>query len=103
MSQLIEFSIAADHPALAGHFPGNPIVPGVVLLSEAMRAIEAASGLSLESCQIGSAKFQKTVAPGEKVAVEFSVNDAGSIAFALRATGRIAVQGVLTPRPAPGP
>lgn len=30
--------IATDHPGLAGHFPGNPIVPGVVLLDEVLRA-----------------------------------------------------------------
>ena len=100
MSSEILLTIPADHPALPGHFPGNPIVPGVVLLTEALRAIETASGISLESCQIGRVKFQKTVAPGEKRAVEFTVNPAGGIAFALRSTDRIAVQGVVTPRAA---
>jgi 3-hydroxyacyl-[acyl-carrier-protein] dehydratase len=100
MNSEISLMIGADHPALAGHFPGNPIVPGVVLLAEALRAIEAASGISLASCQIGSVKFQKTVAPGERLAVEFTVDAAGAIAFALRSAERVAVQGVVTPRAA---
>jgi 3-hydroxymyristoyl/3-hydroxydecanoyl-(acyl carrier protein) dehydratase len=32
-------TIPADHPALPGHFPGNPIVPGVVLLDEVLSAL----------------------------------------------------------------
>ena len=37
MAQSKAFTIQADHPALAGHFPGNPVVPGVVVLQEVLR------------------------------------------------------------------
>ena len=31
----------ADHPVFPGHFPGNPIVPGVLLLARVLDAIDA--------------------------------------------------------------
>jgi 3-hydroxymyristoyl/3-hydroxydecanoyl-(acyl carrier protein) dehydratase len=34
-------SIPSDHPALAGHFPGNPVVPGVVLLDLVREGLSA--------------------------------------------------------------
>lgn len=36
--------IAAGHPALSGHFPGRPIVPGAVLLAEVERAVARECG-----------------------------------------------------------
>ena len=34
MTDTKSFEISHDHPCLAGHFPNNPIVPGVVILDE---------------------------------------------------------------------
>jgi 3-hydroxymyristoyl/3-hydroxydecanoyl-(acyl carrier protein) dehydratase len=38
------FRIEPDHPALDGHFPGRPVVPGVVLLDEALAAVAREAG-----------------------------------------------------------
>jgi 3-hydroxymyristoyl/3-hydroxydecanoyl-(acyl carrier protein) dehydratase len=51
--------IAPDHPALAGHFPGDPIVPGVVILEEVLRT----AGMAKAS--FPSVKFHAPLRPGE--------------------------------------
>lgn len=59
-----QFTIAADHPALAGHFPGNPVVPGVVLLQRVLSVLSA----HLEADQravVADAKFVRLLRPGE--------------------------------------
>lgn len=63
---------AADHPAFAGHFPGAPIVPGVLLLDAALQAAEAGGARVAE---IGSAKFLSPVGPGRPVALACAVQD----------------------------
>jgi 3-hydroxyacyl-[acyl-carrier-protein] dehydratase len=55
--------IAATHPALPGHFPGNPIVPGVVLLDRVAAAIERARGARI--ARIASVKFLAPLKPDE--------------------------------------
>ncbi|HCN87874.1 MAG TPA: hypothetical protein DIT28_01670 [Oxalobacteraceae bacterium] len=66
--------IAADHPAFAGHFPGRPIVPGVVLLDEALHAIGAAFGADPCAWQISAVKFLHPVGPGEPVSVSYAMS-----------------------------
>lgn len=73
----IALAIAADHPAFAGHFPGRPIVPGVVLLDEALHAIGLATGQDLSACHIANVKFLSPVTPGEPLRLAF---DAGGAA-----------------------
>jgi 3-hydroxyacyl-[acyl-carrier-protein] dehydratase len=82
-------TIAADHPAFPGHFPGRPIVPGVVLLDAALHAVEQerqtpgeqpASGPALH-CQIASAKFLSPVQPGETLTISYTRTDKGPTRF----------------------
>ncbi len=73
--------IAADHPAYAGHFPGRPVLPGVVLLDEALGVIAAAAGRPLSACTLASAKFLSPVSPGEPLTLEHRALPSGSIEF----------------------
>jgi 3-hydroxymyristoyl/3-hydroxydecanoyl-(acyl carrier protein) dehydratase len=58
-----DFTVPHDHPSLAGHFPGNPVVPGVLLLDGAMDALHRACGVRIERLQ--RVKFMLSLRPGE--------------------------------------
>jgi 3-hydroxymyristoyl/3-hydroxydecanoyl-(acyl carrier protein) dehydratase len=57
------FCIDASHPALPGHFPGNPIVPGVVLIDRLAAAIEHHANAHLT--RLPQVKFMRPLKPGE--------------------------------------
>lgn len=94
------FTIPADHPALPGHFPGHPIVPGVVLLDHAITAIGAALNRPLHAWRLGSAKFPSPAAPGEPLDLAFDAAASGAIRFTVRAGRRDVATGVLSAPPA---
>lgn len=101
MSGTCILPIAANHPAFAGHFPGRPIVPGVVLLDETLRVLELLAD-SGGGWTLGSAKFLSPVTPGELVELCWQDPGAnGSIAFSLTSQGRAVASGTLTPRATP--
>jgi 3-hydroxymyristoyl/3-hydroxydecanoyl-(acyl carrier protein) dehydratase len=58
------FTVASDHPALPGHFPGRPIVPGVVILDHVLAAIESAHG-PLGTLRLPQVKFMQPLLPGQ--------------------------------------
>ena len=64
----MHFTIPADHPALPGHFPGQPIVPGVVLLDRVIEAIEAGHG-PLPPLRLPQVKFLHPLLPGQAAQV----------------------------------
>ena len=60
----MRFSIPSDHPSLPGHFPGRPLVPGVLLLERVLEAIEAMQG-PLAAVRLPQVKFAQPLLPGE--------------------------------------
>ncbi|MEO7343197.1 MAG: hypothetical protein ABIU85_00025 [Methylotenera sp.] len=81
MKKQITLKIPADHPAFAGHFPGTPIVPGVVLLDEVIQAVVSDIGVAITQLQISSVKFLSPLKPGEVVIIEHEQLATGTIKF----------------------
>ncbi|MGF6492508.1 3-hydroxyacyl-[acyl-carrier-protein] dehydratase [Luteibacter sp. 621] len=73
------FRFAADHPSFAGHFPGRPIVAGVLILEQAAQALHAWRRASLR--QVIDAKFLAPLLPGQDAVVELT--DAGDRRYRL--------------------
>jgi 3-hydroxymyristoyl/3-hydroxydecanoyl-(acyl carrier protein) dehydratase len=74
-----ELCIAIDEPAADGHFPGNPIVPGAVLLREVIAVVSGDGGVVC--CGIRSAKFMHPVRPGDRLVVVWEDKANGEIGF----------------------
>ena len=86
-------SFAPDHPAAQGHFPGNPLIPGAVLLAGTLQEIAAGLGVNLSSCRIRSAKFVAPVRPGDRVTIEYSRPHGNAIRFDCKLGGRTVLKG----------
>ena len=96
---------AAGHPAFAGHFPGRPMVPGVLLLDAALHAAtlartaeDAISGRNpapAPRCLVSSAKFLSPVLPGETLTISSMLTAAGHTRFDIACEGRPVATGTL--------
>lgn len=95
MNATIAIEIPADHPAFAGHFPGMPIVPAVVLLDEALYAIAGSGGVAFERCTLLAVKFKNLVRPGQALTLQYQHSGAGSVRFELHSAGRLAAMGII--------
>ena len=72
--------ITYDEPYFAGHFPKEPVMPGVLQI-EACAQVGAVAILSLESNKgktayfgaINNARFKRKVVPGDRLKMEFEI------------------------------
>ena len=88
------FTIDPGHPSLAGHFPGNPVVPGVLVLDEVVGAAQRLFGGGAALLAIPQVKFVSPLRPG--VAAEITLErGAHGVRFSVSAAGTAIAQGVL--------
>lgn len=101
--------VPPDHPAFAGHFPGQPVLPGVVLLGEVLEALlrDAPAALGPRPC-VSAVKFLAPVRPGASLELRWSAPGEQRLRFEIwrhgegdPPQGRLAASGQLEHGPAP--
>ncbi len=88
-----EWTVPADHPAFAGHFPDRPILPGVVLLDRALLLAQTLAPMAQWS--IAQAKFQRPVGPGQTLTFVLGEVRAGLWELQVRSASRLVASGSL--------
>ncbi len=83
-------TVSSDHPALPGHFPGDPCVPGVVLLERVERLLHA-HGLGIAALR--DVRFTQPIRPGTPFEIRVAVDDARA-QFSVVAAATTAASGV---------
>ena len=71
--QIVEAVVPADHPSLPGHFPGQPIVPGVVLLECVVAAIAVPQKCVLAA--VPNLKFVHALRPDQPFRIHWTQLD----------------------------
>lgn len=84
-SALASYLLTGEEPFLAGHFPGNPVLPGVLQL-EALAQTGAVAVLADERFAgrlplfggVERARFRRIVRPGDELVLEVTLERLGS-------------------------
>lgn len=90
------FEVAADHPIFAGHFPGRPIVPGVMLLEWAQAEVGRALGRAPAALRVREAKFFTPLEPGRRAQLHVDLGGTATrCAFDIRCEATAIARGIL--------
>jgi 3-hydroxyacyl-[acyl-carrier-protein] dehydratase len=99
-SMAFDLDLPAEHPAFAGHFPGQKVLPGVVQIDWAVRLAETHLNSRLPAAQDFQVKFRRVIAPGDAATLELRIERArGALHFTYRvgdgiaSTGRCRLEG----------
>lgn len=90
--------VPADHPAFPGHFPGQPLLPGALILSEVREAIAGVPALVARlgaQPTLAAAKFLAPVGPESTLTIELQpeAGATGGVRFEVRCGDVVAASG----------
>lgn len=98
MSDIVPLTIPKDEAYFAGHFPGNALVPGVVILQYVVEEIACRVGAGQVPQQIQTVKFLAPLRPGDCMTIELEFTGEASVRFSCREGDRPIAAGLMTMR-----
>ena len=94
---IMEAEVNPDSPWFSGHFPSEPILPGIAQLEMALDAIKRLNQESLRISGVKRVRFKQVIRPDDKlkIAVAPHKKDALSYFFRIMVNGELVSNGIL--------
>lgn len=90
----LNFSVDSMHPSIPGHFPGNPVVPGAVIIENVIQAFSKLHGAQ-QVMSLSTVKFMKPVLINQKIVVHFQNASTSVVSFKCTYGDKVSVLGRL--------
>ncbi|CAC9588141.1 hypothetical protein [uncultured Gammaproteobacteria bacterium] len=90
----LSFSVDSMHPSIPGHFPGNPVVPGAVIIENVIQAFSKLHGVQ-QVTYLSTVKFMKPILLNQKITIHFQNVSTGLISFKCTYGDKVSVLGRL--------
>jgi 3-hydroxymyristoyl/3-hydroxydecanoyl-(acyl carrier protein) dehydratase len=94
---IMEAAVGPDSPWFSGHFPGEPILPGIAQLAMALDAIKKLNQKNLRISGVKRIRFKQVIRPDDKLRITVAPHkkDALSYLFRIMVNGELASNGIL--------
>lgn len=92
-----DIQVPAKSPWFCGHFPEEPILPGIAQLGMVYDAVRQSNGLELKIANISRVRFKQMIRPGDRLKITAAPQKGRDNIFSFRITvaGAVACSGVL--------
>jgi 3-hydroxyacyl-[acyl-carrier-protein] dehydratase len=92
--------VTVNEPYFQGHFPGYPVMPGVLVLEALVQLstfLAASSGLPVPNAvrTMDNVRFKRQVVPGDRLVLETSMGAGGQFAVRASVEGELATEGTV--------
>jgi 3-hydroxymyristoyl/3-hydroxydecanoyl-(acyl carrier protein) dehydratase len=93
-----DIQVPPDSPWFSGHFPGEPVLPGIAQLGMVLDAINRSSNRNMRVSSVSRVRFKQIIRPNDELRIIATPQkDHGeSYVFRIKVRGELVCSGVMT-------
>ncbi|MCP4682466.1 MAG: hypothetical protein GY864_09050 [Desulfobacterales bacterium] len=90
--------IKADSPWFSGHFPGEPVLPGIAQLAMVFETIEQSTGRKLLVSGVSRVRFKRIIKSDDQIELFITpvADNSGAYSFSIMVDKELACSGIMT-------
>ena len=95
---VMEAEAKPDSPWFSGHFPDDPILPGIAQIALAFEAVKHLRGGDVKITEVKKIRFKQIIRPDDRLTIRVSPGKENTYTFRILLKGELACNGILSVR-----